>query len=329
MFDGKSTLELALSRIKSFGYENISVSTLKDYVPLIRKYLPKISPKNIVAEPALRNVAPAIGLNLIKLRKSGYKGPVAILWADHLMKNEKNFLEVLKKGEKLIIQNPKRLIFMAEQPRFANNNLGWIHLGKETEKGVFKFLGWKYKPETKACEKMFKSKEWLWNPGYFVMDLNFALHLYETLQPEMYRGLVKIEKSMGTKNEKAVLNKVYPTLEKIHFDNAIAEKVSSNQAVVIKSNLGWSDPGTLYALKEALIKDGDYNLEKGNTVSYESKDSLLINEEKGKLLAGVGLDGFVVVNTKDVVLVVPKDKVLQVSNLIKEIEKDKKLSKYL
>lgn len=329
MFGGKSTLELAVSRVKPFGIENVSISTLNKYIPLIKKNLPKIDRKNIVGEPALRNVAPAIGLNLIKLRKQGYKGTVAILWADHLMKKEKNFLKVLKKGEKLINQNPRRLIFIAEKPRFPNNNLGWIRTGGEVQKGVYKFLGWKYKPEIKLCKKMFDSKKWFWNPGYFVMDVDFSLSLYETLQPKMYRGLVKIEKSIGTKNEVSVIEKIYPTLEKIHFDNAIAEKVSPNQAVVIKSNMGWSDPGTLYAMKEALIIKRDKNLKKGNVVSFETKDSLLVNEEKGKLLVSVGLEGFVVVNTKDVILVVPKEKVTKVSNLIKELEKDKKMEKYL
>ncbi|MFZ2664541.1 MAG: sugar phosphate nucleotidyltransferase, partial [Patescibacteria group bacterium] len=79
MFNGKSTIELAVRRVKSFGNENIYISTLNTYVPLVRKYFPKIPRKNIVGEPALRNVAPAIGYNLIRLRKQGYKGPVAIL----------------------------------------------------------------------------------------------------------------------------------------------------------------------------------------------------------------------------------------------------------
>jgi len=329
MFDGKSTIELAVSRVKSFGLENVLISTLEKYIPLIKEYFPKMRKENIIGEPALRNVAPAIGLNLVRLRKQGYKGTIAVLWADHLMKNERNFQKVLKKGEKLVNQNPNRLIFIAEKPRFPNNNLGWIYVGGEIQKGVYKFLGWRYKPNINTCKKMFDSKKWLWNPGYFVMDVDFALSLYETLQPKMYKALVTIENSIGTKNEKPVIEKIYPTLEKIHFDNAIAEKVSPNQAVVIKSDMGWSDPGTLYAMKEALVLKKEENLEKGNTFLFQTKDSLIINEENKKLLVGVGIEGFVVINTKDVILVVPKDKVTEVSSLIKELEKDKKKKEYL
>ncbi|MFZ2664503.1 MAG: sugar phosphate nucleotidyltransferase, partial [Patescibacteria group bacterium] len=254
----------------------------------------------------------------------------AILWADHLVKNEDKFVEVLKKGESLIKKNPNRLIFVGIKPRFANNNFGWIHTGKTIEPGAYKFLEWKYKPEMNKCIEMFKSKEWLWNSGYFIMDLDFALSLYEKLQPVMYKDLQKIEKSIGTKRELNALKKIYPTLEKIHFDNAIAEKISTDQAVVVKADLGeWSDPGTLYALKEALIKKKKDNLVIGNVFSLETKDSLLINEERSKLLTTVGLDGFIIVNTKDVLLVVPKDKVREVSDLIKGIESDSKKIKHL
>jgi len=330
MFNGKSTIELAVRRVKSFGTENIYISTLDKYIPLVKKYFPGISRKNIIGEPALRNVAPAIGYNLIRLRKQGYKGPVAILWADHLIKNEANFVNVLKRGEKLIKKNPSRIVFVGVKPRFANNNLGWIHTGKAVEPEAFKFIEWHYKPPIAKCIKMFKSGEWFWNSGYFIMDLDYALSLYEKLQPKMYKELVKIEKSIGTKKEKTTLKKIYPTLEKIHFDNAIAEKVSTNQAVVVKADLGeWSDPGTLYALKEALIKRREDNLAKGNVSSFKTKDSLLINEERSKLLTTVGLEGFVVVNTKDVLLVVPKDKVREVSDLIKELETDTRNRNYL
>jgi mannose-1-phosphate guanylyltransferase len=330
MFNGKSTIELAVNRIKSFGMENIYISTLDKYIPLVRKYFPKILIKNIVGEPALRNVAPAIGYNLIRLRKQGYKGPVAILWADHLIKNEDIFVSLLKKGEELIEKNPNRLVFVGIKPRFANNNLGWIRTGNKVEQGAFKFLEWSYRPQIDKCIKMFESKEWFWNSGYFIMDLDYVISLYERFQPTMYKDLVKIEKSIGTKRELSIIAKIYPTLEKITFDNAIAEKVSKDEAVVIKADLGeWSDPGTLYALKEALIKKKEDNLVEGNVTTLETTDSLLINEEKSKLLATVGLEGFIVVNTKDVLLVVPKDKVREVSDLIKEIELNTTNKKYL
>jgi len=103
IFGGKSTLQLAVERIeKTFGIHNIFISTNDNYIPLVKEQIPQIPTSNMVGEPAKRNLAAAIGYNFILLRKKGYQGPVAILWADHLMKNVPSFLEVLKKGKALI-----------------------------------------------------------------------------------------------------------------------------------------------------------------------------------------------------------------------------------
>jgi len=329
MFNGKSTLELAVKRVKSFGYENVFISTLQQYVPLTKKYLPKIPQKNIIGEPALRNLAPAVGYNLIRLRSQGYKGPVAILWADHLIKNEDEFVKTIKEAEKICVKNPDKIIFIGKKPRFANNNLGWIHIGEKISASLFKYKEWSYKPSMKKCEKMFKSKEWLWNTGYFIMDIDLGCSFYEKFQPKMYKQLVKIEKSIGKTNEKEVVKKIYPQLEKTTFDEAIAKNISPTEALVMETTMEWSDPGTLYALKEALVKKLDENLTKGNVVTRETKDSVIINEEKSKLLVTLGLKGVVVVNTKDASLVVSKEKVKEISEVLSDFESDKKLKKYL
>ncbi len=329
MFDGKSTLEMALERIKGFGYENILVSTLEEYVPLTKKYLPELPEKNIVAEPALRNLAPAIGYNLIKLRKQGYRGPVVTNWADHLIKDLDTFLKMLKDVEQISIKNPDKILFVGKKPRTADTSLGWINFGTKVSSSTYKYKGWVYKPSLEKCKEIFSSNEWLWNTGYFVMDLHFGCHLYQKYQPEMYKILCAIEDSLGTKKEKDTIKKLYPTMERIHFDNAIAMKVTTEEALIVETKMEWSDPGSLYLLKEALIGAGDDNLEKGNVINLNSKDSTLVNNEKSKLLAVVGVDGMVVVNTKDAILVVPKEKVKEISDLLEEIGKNKKLHKYL
>ncbi|MBU1970235.1 hypothetical protein KJ605_00430 [Patescibacteria group bacterium] len=323
MFDGKSTLQLAVERIKAdFGRENISISTNEQYVSMVKAELPEIPVSNIVGEPERRDLAPAVGLNLMRLKKQGYSGAVALLWADHLVRRIDEFVQVLKRAEVYCQKNPQKVVFVAEKPRFPNNNLGWINIGKKLDENTFEFLGWKYKPEMRSCQKMFASGKWLWNPGYLVEDLDNALELYKKHQPEMYAGLQEIYKWIGTQNEVKTMAKIYPRLPKISHDNAIAEKIPKGQAVVFAVNMGWSDPGTLYALKEALVSKESDNLECGLTSTVDCRDSLIYNLEDSKLVAGIGLDGMVVVNTKDAVLVVPKDKVLQVSKLVDSLGKD-------
>jgi len=322
-FNGKSTLQLTFERVEpAFGIENVYISTNERYVSLIKEQLPQVPAVNIVAEPEKRDLAPAVGYNLIRIKKAGCQGPVAIVWADHIMEKPQEFILALKNGERLVKKNPKQIVFLAEKPRYAQNNLGWIHVGEKIRNQLYQFQEWHYRPPLAKCGKMFESGEWYWNPGYFIVDLDLILNLYQKFMPKMFRQLEKIAESIGTTRESAVLSKIYPTLESISFDDAIIEKVGPEQAVVQMVDMGWSDPGTLYALKEALEPSLDENLTRGKVYSLDSKDCLIYNDEKNKLVTVVGLEGYIIINSEDTLLVVNKSDVPRIKELVKKLGKD-------
>ena len=176
---------------------------------------------------------------------------------------------------------------------------------------------------------MFASGKWVWNPGYWIVDLDFTLSLYEKYMPKMYKKLQIIAQSLGTVNETRTIRRIYPTLEQISFDNAIMEKLPPEDAVLITPSMEWSDPGTLYALKDALTEKTIDNFERGKVVNLNSQDCLVVNEEKQKLLTTIGLKGMIIVNTPDAIIAVHKDNVPQVKELVKLLEKDKALKKYV
>lgn len=329
IFNGKSTLQLAVERItKLFSYDDIYISTNEQYVATVKQQLSKIPVSNIIAEPEKRDVAPAVGYNFVKLRKEGYQGPIAILWADHLIKNPEQFLWSLQQGEQIVRKNPKQFVMIGEHPRYAENNLGWIKMGNQIKDKLYEFKAWKYRPELAECKKMYASGQWVWNPGYWVVDLDFTLSLYDRYVPKMYQQLLIIEAALGTIKESKTLRQIYPQLEELHFDNAIMEKIPPEYAVVLTPNMGWSDPGTLYALKEALTEKASDNLERGQVYNLETSGSLVINEESEKILATIGLQEMIVVNTEDAIVVVPKEQVSKVKELVKKLEADPKLKKY-
>ena len=318
IFAGRSTIQLAYGRVAPvFGNENIYIQTTKIYQKIIQKQLPKLPKKNIFLEPARRDVGPAVYFAVNKLKELKYSGPMAIVWADHLMDRVGEFRGGLKTGKKLIEKDPNRFIFMAERPRFANNNLGWIHVGEKAGEinkyEYYKFKGWKYKPKKELCDKMFKSGDYFWNPGYFITSLEFITDCYQKLAPEIYS---------------CVTSGKYENCPKLSFDSAIIEKVDLKNAVILKTNMGWSDPGTLYALKEALEESSEGNVTKGNVYNLGTTDSLIYNLENKKVVTTVDLKGMVVVNTEDAIVVVHKDNVVRISELVREM-KNKKLDKYL
>lgn len=330
IFNGKSTLQLAVERIINiFSYDDIYISTNEQYVASVKEQLPRIPVANIIAEPEKRDVAPSVGFNFVRLKKAGYRGPIAILWADHLIKRPEQFLWSLKEGEKIVNERPQQFVMIGEKPRYPESNLGWIKMGKKIKDKLYEFKAWKYRPEVEECKQMFASKEWVWNPGYWVVDLDFTLSLYQKYVPEMYQQLQVIAESLGTIREARTVRKVYPTLEEIHFDKAIMEKIPPEYAVVLAPDMGWSDPGTLYALKEALTQNTRDNHERGQVVTMDTEGSLVLNEEPRKLLTTIGLKDMIVVNTKDAIVVVHKEQVGKVKELVKKLEKDEKLKKYI
>ncbi|HSX30379.1 MAG TPA: sugar phosphate nucleotidyltransferase, partial [Candidatus Saccharimonadales bacterium] len=202
MFDGKSTFQLAIERVApAFGIENIIISTSKAYRKYITEQVPELPLTNIVEEPEKRDLGPAVGLNLIHLKKQGYSGPVALLWSDHLMGDVPEFINSLKIGEKICTDDPKKIVLISEKPRFPNNNLGWIHFGKKNPDNSYEFVGFKYKPEFAACEEMFESGEWDWNPGYMIEDVDNALNLFKAFAPDIYKPLMKVYDAIGTVRE--------------------------------------------------------------------------------------------------------------------------------
>ncbi len=135
----KSTLQLAAGRVlPDFKWEDIYVTTGKQYVAIVQQQLAKLPPKHVIGEPEMRDVGPAAGLMTAILSRVNPKEPMVILWSDHLVKKEALFRKLLAAAGKVIAKHPNKIIFVTQKPRFASQNLGWIEFGKEliSEDGI-------------------------------------------------------------------------------------------------------------------------------------------------------------------------------------------------
>ncbi len=326
----KSTLQLAVDRVLDrYGAENIFISTNERYEAIVRQQLPGLPPENIIGEPARRDLAAAVGLAMCHLAQAADPDAlndeaVAILWGDNYMDQTPTFLQVMGTAENLLAQKAAQILFIGETPRYANQNLGWLGLGeKQGEVGgrpYYQFDSLTYRPPLDQCQRMFDAKTHVWNTGYFVTTLDFVRSLYQQHQPEMWTGLSVIEAAIGQPHYQETLRQIYPELAATSFDDAILAHVSPEQALVIHGQMGWSDPGTLYALKEAINPIQEANVTQGNVIVEKSTDSLIYNYQTDKLLVAVGLEGVIVVNTEDAVLVVHKDEIPLVKQVVNGLE---------
>jgi mannose-1-phosphate guanylyltransferase len=326
----KSTLRLAVDRVVNvYGSENIFISTNEAYVEMIREQLPELPSENVIGEPARRDLAAAVGLALAHLAKATPPDlldsePVAILWGDNYMDQVDVFRRVLDGAEKLVANQKAKILFIGETPRFANDQLGWIGLGEEqgavNGRPYFGFKSLSYRPPLGDCQQMFAENTHVWNTGYFVTTIGFVRKQYQQLQPQMWAGLKEIEDAIGQPDYLETLHRVYPDLDVLSFDDAILHDIDPADALVLHGEMGWSDPGTLYALKEAINPDLKANVTKGLVVMEASNDCLVYNYEPDKLVTVIGLEGMIVVNTEDAILVVHKDNIPLVKQLVNGLE---------
>jgi mannose-1-phosphate guanylyltransferase len=136
--------------------------------------------------------------------------------------------------------------------------------------------------------------------------------------PEMYEKLLKIQKTADSPDFIKTLEEIYPTMEKISFDDAVLVKLKPDNFRVITSDLGWSDVGTWDALKEALAGNKDENITLGDVILEDTKDTLLFNYDK-KLCLGIDLNEIIIINTEDVLLICPKNSVPKIKKFVEKL----------
>lgn len=318
-----STLQLSVERLSpDFRLQDIYVSTGEKYKDIVYKQLPQIPRKNFIFEPEMRDVGPAVGLAMAVLAHDSPNIPTAIIWSDHLVKKERRFREVLGFAKGLVQKNKNLLVFIAQRARFANQNLGWIEFGEKVMEirgtNVFAFKRLIYRPSLLEAQGFLEGDNFAWNPGYFVTTPSFLLSCYKKNAPDLFEGLTKIQESLGTKAYDKVLDKIYPTLDKISFDNAILEKIDPRQVLAIAADLGWSDIGAWEALKEALELRSHENVTRGKILITDSQDNLIFNYTD-QLAVGIDLRNLVIINTDDVLLICHKNSVPKIKKIVEDL----------
>lgn len=324
IIDDKSMLQIAVSKVfPDFSWNDIYISTNREYKEILQKQFPLIPKENLILEPAMRDVGPAVGLMTANFIKKFPEEEIAILWGDHLIKKDGEFRKALKLAGKLIRGEPGKLVFIGQKPRFASVNLGYLEFGREIKKEngivVREFKSIKYRPDEVLAKKFLADGVHAWNLGYFVTTPKFLWKLFEKFSPDLFNNLKLISESVETADYEKVLDKIYPTLEKISFDNVILEKLDPSSGLVLSVDIGWSDVGAWEALKEAICQSWEENATKGRVELIDSKDNLVFNYN-GQLVVGIDLQGMLVVNTGDVLLVCPKTAVPKIKRFVESLK---------
>lgn len=269
---------------------------------------------HILAEPAARNTAACIGYAAIEIIKKYGDGVMVITPSDAYIKDNDKFAEVLKIAIKEAEVGDK-LVTVGITPTFPATGYGYIQYEnvQSDAKPVLKFVE---KPDEQTAKKYLSSGDFVWNSGMFVWKASVILEKFRKLLPEIYSYLEQIADSFGKPDECRQIQKLYPLIPSISVDYGIMEK--SEDIIVVPGEFGWNDVGSWDMFNVLHNEDCDGNIKIGNVIAIDSKNSTVYSS--GKLIATVGVDNLVIVETPDAIMICTKDKAQDVKKIVDELK---------
>lgn len=310
----KTMLQETYKRVSFVNPEDIYVSTNAEYADFVRSELPNLPESNLILEPSVQDTGPCIGLAATLIAQKDPNAVMAVVYADHLVQDEDEFVEKLKAAEALALAEDT-LNIIEVKAKYPNTNLGYVKIGRmlSEENGieVYEFKEFKEKPDYETAKKFLSSYSYLWNTGYYVWKVSTILEEFAKHLPKTHEQLQAIV--AGTPLETA-----YPQCDKISIDYGVMEKVDPKRVRIIPADLGWSDIGTFSSLHEELAKNAKDNLIKGDVVAVESEGCLLYNEGDDQI-AVFGLKNMVVVNAAGKTLICSKERSNDLKTLLSQI----------
>ncbi len=318
MVGERTMLQEAVHRIRPLvGVRDLLVSTGNELVALVREQLPELPPTGLVVEPALRNTGPAVGLECVLL-ESRYPGcTVASLGSDHHIGKPEEFCRLLRTAGEAAEEDPDTLFTLGVKPTRVETGYGYIQKGGVARRvngvPVYGVARFREKPDETTARAYVESGDFLWNSNMFVWKARTVLALFEQFEPDLHRILMRIQAAVGTGAERAAIEREYPRMKEVAIDNAIIEKAPS--VATLEADIDWNDIGSWGALSDVLPVDADGNLIAGDVLNLDSRDVTAFGVE-GKLIALVDVEGLVVVDTPDALLICRRDRAQRVRDVV-------------
>ncbi|MBI5753981.1 mannose-1-phosphate guanylyltransferase [Candidatus Peregrinibacteria bacterium] len=313
----KTMLEETVERLDFLHAEDIYIAINEKHLALVKELCPGIPEKNIIVEPALRDTAPCIGFAAQIVAKRHPGEVMAIIYADHLIKNKQEFQSKLKLAEKLALTKNTLNIIEVEATE-PNINYGYVKLGPIVETAdntpIYQLDSFKEKPDLPTAKKFLEAGNYLWNTGLYIWKAETILEYYQKYQPETHEKLQKMVDSNGKISNEA--KNLYGTLEKNSLDYAIMEKIDPSNVLIIKGDLGWSDIGSFKAIWEELAKSKEENITRGET-RLIGCSGCLIYADNNEPVAGISLTDTVIIDSPNGLLVCNKEDSKRVKDLNK------------
>lgn len=312
---GSTLIQSTFERLRSVcPVENIYVVTHEEHAALVREQLPDLGDDQILREPMRKNTAPCVLYAATKIAQRNQDAVMVVSPADHLILKEEEFLDVIRRAADEA-QSQDKLITLGITPSRPETGYGYIqyHTDKSFAKRVKTFTE---KPELSLAKKFLDSGDFVWNSGIFIWGVQAILKAFRDHLPEMNEVFDDIKSRLSTSEEPAVILAAYAQCKNISIDYGIMEKASN--VFVCLGNFSWSDLGSWTSIHELSPKDRDNNVVNANALMYETRNSI-IKGSKEKLIVTQGLNGYLVGEFGNVIIVCEKDREEQFRKFVSDV----------
>lgn len=314
IFD-KPLIAETVDRLSAFyPLQRIFVVTAARYAEQIQEAVPDLRKMNVISEPFGRNTAAAIALAAFRIHRDDRDSTFGVFPADHVILKPEALYQALAFAHDLVLQH--RVVDIGVPPSHPETGYGYIELGDVLEardglqaRQVRRFVE---KPSLQTAQEYVRAGNYIWNSGMFVWTAEKYLDALRQELPQTYEPLQDAFSS-GAVDQ---LTEAYEHIQDISVDYAIMEKVSD--VVALPVDFGWRDIGDWAALYDMMEHDDDGNAIEGKHVSLDTHGSLLLSSQR--LIATIGIDDLVVIDTGDVLLVVPRGRAQDVKKLLDELK---------
>jgi mannose-1-phosphate guanylyltransferase/mannose-6-phosphate isomerase len=311
-----SLLEQTLARMGVYGIESAPFIVCgREHASLVQAHAGRgVAKPRVIVEPDRRNTAPAIAAVAELVAREDPQALMLVTPADHFIADAENLGRAVRAGAELAREGA--IVTFGITPRDASPNYGYIELGKPVSRDAHKVERFIEKPPVEAAEEFIRSKNFVWNSGIFLFRADVFLAELRRFEPEIAAAVANaVSQSSNAGGDVRLDAESFRASPDKSIDYAIMEK--TDRAVVVPVALDWSDLGSWQALWEVTAKDDAGNVRQGDVLAIDCRDTFLRSDSR--LLAAIGVNNLVVVDTPDALLVATKDQAQNVKSVVEEL----------
>lgn len=315
--DGKTMIQLTVERILPLvDMGDIYIATNYNYKNLVMEQLPELPEENILCEPVGRNTAPCIGLGAVHIAKKYDDAVMYVLPSDHLITHTQIFCRTLLDATE-IAEAGDNLVTIGITPMYPETGYGYIKFRPEETQGrAFAVERFVEKPDLETARQYVSTQQYLWNSGMFIWRVSTILENIKEYMPETYTGLSHIATSIGTSEQKKVLEEEFQRFKSESIDYGIMEKAKN--IFILAGSFGWDDVGSWLAIERFRERNEFNNVVEGNVVTVDTKNTIIQGGKR--LIATVGLEDLVIIDTDDALLVCDKNSTNDIKRVIENLK---------